>query len=207
MIKAEMVKELRTITGAGMMDCKKALVETGGDKEKAINILREKGLSSAGKRAGRITSQGIIDSYIHLGGKVGVLVEVNCETDFVGKNEEFRSFVRDICLQVAATNPTYLSREDVPEDAIENEKEILRKQALREGKPEKIVEKIVSGRIEKYFTENCLLEQSFVKDQDLTINDLLKEKISKIGENIVVRRFIRFEMGEGLESPETCLLK
>jgi elongation factor Ts len=204
-IKAEMVKELRTITGAGMMDCKKALVETGGDKEKAINLLREKGLSSAAKRSGRIASQGIVDSYIHLGGKVGVLVEVNCETDFVGKNEQFRAFVRDICLQVAATNPTYLSKEDVPEDAIENEKEILRKQALREGKPEKIVEKIVSGRIEKYFQENCLLEQSFVKDQDITINDLLKELISVIGENIVVRRFVRFEMGEGLESPETCL--
>ncbi|MDO9534943.1 MAG: translation elongation factor Ts [Bacillota bacterium] len=204
-ISAEMVKELRTITGAGMMDCKKALVETGGDKEKAINLLREKGLSSAAKRSGRIASQGIVDSYIHLGGKVGVLVEVNCETDFVGKNEQFRTFVRDICLQVAATNPAYLSKEDVPEDAIENEKEILRKQALHEGKPEKIVEKIVSGRIEKYFQENCLLEQSFVKDQDLTINDLLKELISVIGENIVVRRFVRFEMGEGLESPETCL--
>jgi len=200
-----MVKELRTITGAGMMECKKALVETDGDKEKAINLLREKGLSSAAKRSGRIASQGIVDSYIHLGGKVGVLVEVNCETDFVGKNEQFKAFVRDICLQVAATNPAYLSKEDVPEDAIENEKEILRKQALREGKPEKIVEKIVSGRIEKYFQENCLLEQPFVKDQDLTINDILKELISKIGENIVVRRFVRFEMGEGLESPETCM--
>jgi len=204
-INAEMVKELRTITGAGMMECKKALVETDGDKEKAINLLREKGLSSAAKRSGRIASQGIVDSYIHLGGKVGVLVEVNCETDFVGKNEQFKAFVRDICLQVAATNPAYLSKEDVPEDAIENEKEILRKQALREGKPEKIVEKIVSGRIEKYFQENCLLEQPFVKDQDLTINDILKELISKIGENIVVRRFVRFEMGEGLESPETCM--
>jgi elongation factor Ts len=204
-INAEMVKELRTITGAGMMECKKALVETDGDKEKAINLLREKGLSSAAKRSGRTASQGIVDSYIHLGGKVGVLVEVNCETDFVGKNEQFKAFVRDICLQIAATNPAYLSKEDVPEDAIENEKEILRKQALREGKPEKIVEKIVSGRIEKYFQENCLLEQPFVKDQDLTINDILKELISKIGENIVVRRFVRFEMGEGLESPETCM--
>ncbi|RJX26437.1 MAG: translation elongation factor Ts [Dethiobacter sp.] len=203
MITAEMVKELRTATGAGMMECKKALLETDGDKEKAIGLLREKGLSKAAKRAGRIAAQGVVDSYIHLGGKVGVMVEVNCETDFVARNEEFRVFVRDICLQIAATNPTYLSRDEVPEEVIEKEKEILRRQAAREGKPEKIIEKIVSGRIDKYFEENCLLEQPFVKDQDKAIKDLLTEKIAKIGENIVIRRFTRFEMGEGLDSPET----
>ncbi len=205
MITAEMVKELRTLTGAGMMECKKALLETDGDKEKAVNLLREKGLSKAAKRAGRIAAQGVVDSYIHLGGKVGVMVEVNCETDFVARNEEFRAFVRDICLQVAATNPTYLSREDVPEEVIEKEKEILRRQAAREGKPEKIIEKIVSGRIDKYFEENCLLEQPFIKDQDKAIKDLLTEKIAKIGENIVIRRFTRFEMGEGLDTPETVI--
>ena len=191
MITAEMVKELRTLTGAGMMDCKKALVETGGDKEKAINLLREKGLASAAKRAGRIAAQGVVDSYIHMGGKVGVLVEVNCETDFVARNEEFKDFVRDICLQVAATNPLYLSRENVPAAVIEEEKEILRKQALREGKPEKIVEKIIGGRIEKYFQENCLLEQPFIKDDKKTIQELLTEKMAKIGENIIIRRFMR----------------
>lgn len=201
MITAEMVKELRTLTGAGMMDCKKALVETGGDKEKAINLLREKGLASAAKRAGRIAAQGVVDSYIHMGGKVGVLIEVNCETDFVARNEEFKDFVRDICLQVAATNPLYLSRENVPAAVIEEEKEILRKQALREGKPEKIVEKIIGGRIEKYFQENCLLEQPFIKDDKKTIQELLTEKMAKIGENIIIRRFMRFEIGESLESP------
>jgi elongation factor Ts len=191
-----MVKELRTITGAGMMDCKNALVETGGDKEKAITLLREKGLAKAAKKTGRVAAQGIVDSYIHLGGKVGVLVEVNCETDFVAKTPEFKEFVRDICLQVAATNPTYLERDDVPTDIVEKEKEILRSQALREGKPEKIVDKIVSGKLEKYYQENCLLEQLFVKDQDITIGKLLTEKIAKLGENMVLRRFIRFEIGE-----------
>ncbi|HHT46744.1 MAG TPA: translation elongation factor Ts [Firmicutes bacterium] len=202
MITAEMVKELRALTGVGMMDCKKALIEAGGDKEKAKELLREKGLSMAAKRAGRIAAQGIVDSYIHLGGKVGVLVEVNCETDFVARNEDFRAFVRDICLQVAATNPTYLKREDVPAEVIEKEKEILTKQALAEGKPEKIVEKIVTGRLEKFYGEKCLLEQEFIKDQDKTVNDLLTELIGKIGENIVIRRFVRFEMGEGLDSSE-----
>ncbi|NLX91117.1 MAG: translation elongation factor Ts [Firmicutes bacterium] len=200
MITAEMVKELREITGAGMMECKKVLQEAGGDKEKAINLLRERGLAKAAKRADRAVKQGIVDSYIHLGGKVGVLVEVNCETDFVARNEEFRTFVRDICLQVAATNPAYLSKDDVPQEDLEKEKEILRKQALNEGKPEKIVEKIVAGRIEKFYQENCLMEQSFVKNPDISIKDLLTEKIAKIGENIVIRRFVRFEMGESLET-------
>lgn len=199
-----MVKELRTITGAGMMDCKNALVETGGDKEKAITLLREKGLSRAAKKAGRVASQGLVDAYIHLGGKVGVLVELNCETDFVAKTPEFKELARDICLQVAATNPSYLRREDVPADVVESEKEILRNQALREGKPEKIVDKIVSGRIEKYYQENCLMEQLFVKDQDITIGKLLSEKIAKLGENMVIRRFVRFEIGEGQDESPAC---
>ena len=204
MIKAELVKELRTITGAGMMDCKNALVETGGDKEKAVTLLREKGLAKAAKKTGRVAAQGIVDSYIHLGGKVGVLVEVNCETDFVAKTPEFKEFVRDVCLQVAATNPAYLEREDVPPDTVEKEKEILRGQALREGKPEKIVEKIVSGKLEKYYQDNCLLEQLFVKDQDITIGKLLTEKVAKLGENMIIRRYVRFEIGEGQDQASTC---
>lgn len=202
MITAEMVKELRSLSGAGMMDCKKALVETEGDKDKALNLLREKGLAQAAKKAGRTASQGIIDSYIHLGCKVGVMVEVNCETDFVARNEEFKTFVRDLCLQVAATNPTYLSRDDVPAQIIDNEKDILKKQALRENKPEKIIDKIVSGRIEKYYEENCLLEQAFIKDQDINITELLNNKIAQMGENILIRRFIRFEIGESLEKTD-----
>ncbi len=199
MITAEMVKKLRTVTGAGMMDCKKALVEAGGDQERAIGLLREKGLASAAKRSGRIAAQGVVDAYIHLGGKVGVLVEINCETDFVARNEEFKNFVKDICLQVAATNPLYLSREDVPADILEQEKEILRKQALREGKPEKIVEKIISGRLIKFYQENCLLEQPFIKDDKINIQDFLKEIMAKIGENIIIRRYVRFEMGENMD--------
>ncbi len=199
MISAAMVKELRQVSGAGMMDCKKALVETKGDMEKAKELLREKGLAAAAKKSSRIASEGIVDSYIHLGGKIGVLVEVNCETDFVARNEEFKAFVRDICLQVAAANPLYLSREDVPAEDIEKEKDFLKKQALNEGKPERIVEKIVEGRIEKYFEDNCLLEQKFVKDMDRKVKDLVNEQVSHIKENITIRRFTRFEMGEGLE--------
>jgi len=198
-ISAAMVKELREATGAGMMDCKNALVEANGDKEKALTILREKGLAKAAKKASRVASSGVVDSYIHMGGKVGVLVEVNCETDFVAKTADFQELVRDICLHITATNPLYLKREDVPEDVIEKEKDILRKQALREGKPEKVVEKIVSGRIEKFYKENCLLEQPFIKDEDKTISDLLNEKIAKLGENIVIRRFVRFQLGEEAE--------
>ena len=181
------------------MDCKKALEECQGDMQKAKDLLREKGLAAAAKKAGRVASEGIVDSYIHLGGKIGVLVEVNCETDFVARNDEFRSFVRDICLQVAAANPLYLAREDVPSETIEEEKEFLRKQAIHEGKPEKIVDKIVTGRIEKYYEENCLLEQRFVKDMDRKIKDLVTDKVAQIKENINIRRFARFEMGEGLE--------
>jgi len=199
-----MVKELRTVTGAGMMDCKNALVETGGDREKAIALLREKGLARAAKKAGRVVAQGVVDAYIHLGGKVGVLVELNCETDFVAKTAEFKELARDICLQVAATNPSYLVKEEVPADILDKEKEILRAQALREGKPEKIVDKIVNGRIEKYYQENCLMEQSFIKDQDITISKLVAEKIAKLGENMVVRRFVRFEIGEGQADEANC---
>ena len=201
-IDAQAVKALREKTGAGMMDCKKALVEAGGDEEKAITILREKGLAAAAKRAGRIAAEGMVESYIHLGGRVGVLVEVNCETDFVARNEQFRTFVKDICLQIAATNPAYLSKEDVPAEVLEKERQILRTQALNEGKPEKVIDKIVEGRIEKFYKENCLLEQPFIRDQEVTIKDLLDSLIAKIGENIVIRRYSRFALGEGItESP------
>ncbi len=203
-IDAKSVKALREKTSAGMMECKRALQEAGGDEEKAITILREKGLSAAAKRAGRAANQGIVDSYIHLGGKIGVMIEVNCETDFVAKNEDFRSFVRDLCLQVAATNPAYLNKEDVPEAILENERQILKTQAANEGKPEKVIEKIIEGKIEKYYRENCLIEQAFIKDEDITIHELLSGMVAKIGENIVIRRFMRYEMGEGLEGDTNC---
>ena len=207
MISASKVKELRNITGAGMMDCKRALQEVNGDIDKAVELLREKGLAAAAKKAGRIAAEGVVESYIHMGGKIGVLVEVNCETDFVAKTPEFKAFVRDIAMHIAASNPSYLSREDVPQDEIAKEKEILRAQALNEGKPEKIVDKMVEGRIEKYFKENCLLEQPFVKDSDKSNDDIIKEQISKIGENINIRRFTRYEMGEGLQKREDDFVK
>ncbi|MGI6621637.1 MAG: translation elongation factor Ts [Clostridiaceae bacterium] len=201
-ISASMVKDLRDRTGAGMMDCKKALAETNGDIEKAIEYLREKGIAKAANKAGRIATEGIVESYIHGGGRIGVLVEVNIETDFAAKNEDFRAFVKDIAMQIAAMKPLYVKREDVPAEQIEKEKEILKAQAINEGKPANIAEKIVNGRIEKYFTEICLLEQSFIKDSDKTVEQVLKEKIAAIGENITIRRFARFEMGEGLEKKE-----
>ena len=197
-ISAAMVKDLRDRTGAGMMDCKNALVEAQGDIEKAFEILRERGLSKAAKKSGRLASEGIVDAYIHGGGRIGVLVEVNIETDFAAKNEEFRAFVKDIAMQIAAMNPLYIKREDIPAEVIDREKEILKTQAINEGKPEHIAEKMVNGRIEKYFNEVCLLKQSFIKDNDKTVEDVLKEKIALIGENISIRRFARFEMGEGL---------
>lgn len=199
MITSAMVKELREKTGAGMLNCKKALEKTEGNVEKAIELLREKGLSAAAQKSDRIAAEGIVESYIHLGGKIGVLVEVNCETDFVAKNKDFKNFVRNIAMHIAAVNPLYLSSEEVPEDVVEKEKTILKAQALNEGKPEHIVEKMVEGRIKKYYKEICLLEQPFIKDPDKTIKDILKEQISKIGENIKIRRFVRYEMGEGLE--------
>jgi len=198
-VTAAMVKELRERTAAGMLDCKKALEEANGDIDKAVDVLREKGLSAASKKAGRIATEGAVESYIHAGGKIGVLVEVNCETDFVGKTDKFRDFVRDIAMQVAAANPLYVRREEVPTEDLEKEKEILRAQALNEGKPEKIIDKMVEGRISKFYEENCLMEQSYIKDPDKTIDQLLNEKISQIGENISIRRFVRFELGEGLE--------
>ena len=199
MISASSVKELRDMTGAGMMDCKRALQEADGNMEKATEILREKGLAAAAKKSGRIAAEGIVESYIHMGGRIGVLVEVNCETDFVAKTPEFKAFVRDIAMHIAASNPQYLTKEEIPEDVIAKEKEILKVQALNEGKPEKIVDKMVEGRIEKYFKEVCLMEQPFVKDTDKTIQDIVNEKIATIGENIHIRRFTRYQMGEGLE--------
>lgn len=198
-ISAAMVKELREVTGAGMMDCKKALVETGGNMEKAIEYLREKGLAQAAKKAGRIAAEGAVTSYIHMGGKIGVLVEVNCETDFVAKTEKFQELAKNIAMQIAASKPEFISKEDVPQDVIEKEKEILRAQALNEGKPEKIVDKMVEGRIEKYFKEVCLLEQPYIKDDEKTVGQLIAEAIAETGENIKVRRFVRFELGEGIE--------
>ena len=198
-INAAQVKELREKTGAGMMDCKKALTQCEGDLAKALDFLREKGLAAAAKKESRIAAEGLVEAYIHGGGRIGVLVEVNCETDFVARGEEFKSLVRDIAMQIAATNPLYLVKADVPAETIQHEKDILRAQALNEGKPEKIVGKMVEGRIEKYYKEVCLMEQAFVKDPDKSMTDLILSKVSKIGEKIVVRRFSRFELGEGLE--------
>lgn len=199
---AKLVKELRAKSGAGMMDCKKALVETDGNIEEAMVLLREKGLAATNKKSGRIAAEGIVESYIHMGGKIGVLVEVNCETDFVAKNEGFKNFVKDVAMHIAASNPLYVTKEEVPAEEIEKEKEILRVQALNEGKPEKIIEKMVEGRISKFYKEICLLEQPFVKNPDMTIEDLVKEQIMTIGENVKIRRFARFQMGEGLEKKE-----
>lgn len=201
-VNAAAVKELREKTGAGMLDCKKALEEANGDLTKAAEILREKGLAAAAKKEGRVATEGLIESYIHAGGRIGVLVEVNSETDFVAKNEQFREFVRDVALQIAAANPKYIRREEVPQEALDKEREILTNQALNEGKPEKIVEKIVEGRLSKYYEEYCLLEQPFIKDPDKTMEQLLKEKIATIGENLSIRRFVRYELGEGLEKKQ-----
>ncbi len=201
-ITAALVKELRERTGAGMMDCKKALAATEGDMDKAIDFLREKGLAAAAKKAGRIAAEGLVESYIHGGGRIGVLVEVNCETDFVAKTDDFKNLVRDIAMHIAAANPSYLRREEVPTAELEHEKMVLSEQARNEGKPEKIIEKMVSGRIEKYYKEVCLLEQPFVKDPDKTISDLITESIAKIGENISIRRFTRYQLGEGIEKKQ-----
>ncbi len=202
MITAAMVKDLRQRTGAGMLDCKNALVEKNGDVEKAVGYLREKGLAAAAKKAGRIASEGIVESYIHGGGRIGVLVEVNCETDFVAKTPAFRELVKSIAMQIAASRPEYVSKEDVPQEVLEKEKEILKNQALNEGKPEKVVEKMVEGRIEKYYKQACLLEQEYIRDTEITVSKLISDQIAKIGENIKVRRFARFEMGEGIEKKQ-----
>lgn len=193
------IQDLRARTGVGMMDCKKALTETDGDMEKAIEYLREKGIATAAKKQGRIASEGIVDSYIHMGGKVGVLVEVNCETDFVARGDTFKEFVHDVALQIAAARPSFVTKEEVPASEVEHEKEILKAQALNEGKPAAIVDRMVEGRVQKFYKDVCLMEQDFVKDPSMTITQLLNETISKTGEKITIRRFVRYEMGEGLE--------
>ena len=202
MVTAEMVKQLRERTGAGMMDCKKALTQTDGNIDKAIESLREKGLAAAAKKSSRIAAEGRVESYIHGNGRIGVLVEVNIETDFAAENDDFKAFVKDVAMQIAAGKPEYVRKEEVPAAMIEKEKEILKQQALNEGKPEKIIDKMVEGRIEKFYKDICLMEQSFIKDPDKTITDLLNEKIAKIGENITIRRFARFERGEGIEKKQ-----
>jgi len=206
LVEASLVKELRNRTGAGMMDCKKALVDAEGDLDKAITLLREKGLSAAVKKSGRVTSEGLVDAYIHMGGKIGVLVEVNCETDFVAKNEEFKLFVKDISMQIAAANPQYISRDEVPREVIDKEAEIFRSQAIQEGKPEKVMDRIIEGKVEKFYEDICLLEQPFIRDNDIKVSELLKETIAKLGENITIRRFTRYEMGEGLEKKKDDLV-
>jgi elongation factor Ts len=202
-ITAAQVSELRKVTGAGLMDCKKALAETGGDQEKAVDYLRKKGLAAASKKAGRIASEGIVGSYIHAGGKIGVLVEVNCETDFVAKNEAFQTFVKDIAMHIAAASPLYVRREEVAAELLEREKAIYRDKAKETGKPDAIIEKIVDGQINKFYGDICLLEQAFVKDPDKTIQTYLNETIASIGENMSIRRFTKFVLGEGLAKKES----
>jgi elongation factor Ts len=192
-ITAQMVGDLREKTGAGLLDCKKALTEANGHVEEAITILRKKGVASAAKKAGRATQEGLIESYIHIGGKVGVMVEVNCETDFVARNDEFKAFCRDLCLQIAAANPTYVRREDVPEADLAKEREIATAQV--QGKPPAAIQKIIEGKLEKFFSTICLLDQPFVKQPEKTVKDMLTEKVAKIGENIQVRRFVRYQLG------------
>lgn len=201
-ITAAQVKVLREMTGSGIMDCKRALQEKDGNVEEAVAWLREKGIASASKKAGRIASEGIVDAYIHAGGRIGVLLEVNIETDFAAKNEQFRTFVRDVCMQIAATNPRWVAREEVPQIEIDKETEIIRNKALNEGKPEKILDRIVEGSIAKFYKENCLLEQEYVKDDSKTIEILQKEMTAMIGEKVAIRRFTRYEMGEGIAKKE-----
>lgn len=202
-ITAAQVNELRKATGAGLMDCKKALAETGGDHEKAIDYLRKKGLAAASKKAGRVASEGMVGSYIHAGGKIGVLVEVNCETDFVARNENFQAFVKDIAMHIAAAAPQFVRREEVTADVVEREKEIYRAKARETGKPENIIEKIIEGQVNKFYADICLLEQPYVKDSDKSVQQFLNETIASIGENISIRRFVRYALGEGLAKKET----
>ena len=195
-ISAALVKQLREKSGAGIMDCKSALKECDGDIEQASDFLRKKGLATAAKRAGRAMSEGVIEAYIHMGGKLGVIVEVNCETDFVAKNDDFKEFAKNVAMHIAATGPVGIKEEDVPEEVISREKDVYRGQALELGKPEKMIEKIVEGKLNKFFKENCLMNQAYVRNPDLTIADLINELIAKIGENITIRRFERFQIGE-----------
>lgn len=201
-VTAQMVKELREMTGAGMMDCKNALVEAAGDMDKAVEVLRTKGLASAAKKSSRAATEGAVGSYIHGGGKIGVMVEVNCETDFVARTDDFQDLVRDIAMHIAAADPKFLHRSEVTSDDLESEKRIYRQQAIDDGKPEKIVDRIVEGKMDKYYSQTVLLEQPFVKDPDLTVEKMIVEKVAKIGENIQVRRFARFVLGEGLEKKQ-----
>jgi elongation factor Ts len=196
------VMKLREMTGVGMMDCKKALTETKGNIDEAIKYLREKGIANAAKKQGRIAAEGVVGSYIHMGGKIGVLLEVNCETDFVARSEQFNELVRNLCMQIAASKPLVVSIEELPQENIEAEKQILYTQARNEGKPDKVIEKMVEGRIKKYYSEVCLLEQPYVKNPDITVTQLINEAISSMGEKISVRRFVRYEMGEGLEKKQ-----
>lgn len=202
-ILAQDVKALRERTGAGMMECKKALEEADGNMDRAVDILRERGLAAAAKKAGRSTTEGLVESYIHSQGRIGVLMEINCETDFVANTEDFRNLAHDVAMHIAAVRPLYVRREEVPEAQIEHEKSVLKAQALNEGKPEAIVEKMVQGRIEKYYKEVCLMDQPYVKNPDQTIDQLVKEHIARLGEQIQVRRFVRFERGEDLETRES----
>lgn len=195
-IASEQIRELRERTGVGMLECKKILEEVGGDLEKAVDALRKRGYDAMAKKAARRAAEGLVDSYIHIGGKMGVIVEVNCETDFVSRNMEFQSFVRDIAMQVAAQNPRYLKREEVPEAVVNHEREVLRAQAQTDGKKSPDIEKVIESRLEKFYSEICLMDQPFIKDQEKTIRDLTAEFIGKIGENIVIRRFVRFQVGE-----------
>jgi elongation factor Ts len=195
-ITAAMVKQLRDKTGSGMMDCKKALAENSGDMEKAIDFLRKKGLATAAKRAGRATMEGVVQPYVHTGGKLGVMVEVNCETDFVAKSEDFQEFAKNVAMHIAATSPIGISPEDVPAETLAREKEIYMDQAKQTGKPENVIEKIVEGKMNKFLKENCLMNQAYVRNPDITIADLLNELIAKIGENISIKRFVRFQIGE-----------
>jgi len=198
-ITPQRVKELRERTSAGVLDCKKALEETAGDMDKAVELLRKKGLAAAAKKAGRIAAEGAVGSYIHAGGKIGVLVEVNCETDFVARTDEFQDLVKDIAMHIAASDPRFVSRDEVTDQVLETERRIYREQALESGKPEAVVDRIVEGKLGKFYSEAVLLEQPFVKNPDSTIQELLAEKVAKIGENIQVRRFARFKLGEGIE--------
>ena len=195
-VSVDQIKELRALTGVGMMDCKNALLEAKGDLDKATKILREKGLAGLKEKSSRVAKEGVVDSYVHSDGRIGVLVEVNCETDFVARNSDFREFVHDIAMQIAAANPAYVSREEVPEERVESEKEIYKNQALAEGKPENIAEKIVKGKLEKFYKEVCLLEQPFIKDSDVTIESYLADIACKLGENIIINRFVRLQLGE-----------
>jgi elongation factor Ts len=203
MVTAEMVKDLRAKTGAGMMDCKRALTESGGDQDKAVEWLRKQGLATAAKKSTRIAAEGAVGSYIHMGGKIGVLVEINCETDFAAKSADFQEFVKDVAMQVAASSPRFVRREEVPAAEVAKEREIAVELARKEGKPEKILEKIADGKVEKYYEMVCLVDQPFIKEPDKKVSQLLTDKIAKIGENITIRRFARFGLGEGLEKRST----